>query len=731
MRVVDTTAVLGSVGSGTYALKNVSGRIADLDHPDPVLTIQGEGSGPLNDLLQYMAVSPVGEWTGQMLGQAQGQGRGNLTLALTLPINHIADAQVHGQVTLSDKDQASLRLAPGVPMMHNARGQVQFTQDMLKVSARTRVWGQEVQVQGSRDAQGVPRFQASGLVSAEGLRSASEWPAVARLAQRMSGQTPVSVSVALTRIKSPKGGVSGFSARPELQVSSTLQGLGLDLPAPMNKEAAATWPLKVIHRHDDPEGKSDTLQVDLSGPVLLKADYRRDLKGPQPKVQRGTLSLSQGATPAPMPLPPSGVMARILLPTLDLEAWQQVGQLLTAGAPTGAAGPDPSEDFLPDTLSLKVDAMSWRQRTLRQVAVTLAHPGPGIWRAQIDAQQLAGQIEMRPESAAALPSGAGPTSRVVARLSRLSVPAADAEAFTDQAAQQMLSTEAASVPALDIVIDQFDWRGVPLGKLEVEAVNRLNISPGNPPLPEWRLTKLRLSNTDAQLSATGNWTALGAQQAAATPLRKGVRARHRAAFSFALDLHNSGNLLNRLGMPQTLKGGKGKMSGQVAWLGSPLEPDASSMNGDVTVNINEGQFLKAEPGVAKLLGVLSLQSLPRRLILDFRDVFQQGFAFDRIEGDVKITQGVAATRNLRMRGVQALVLMEGQADLSQETQNLRVFVVPEINAGTASLAYAAINPAIGLGTFIAQVLLRKSIVEASTREFTITGSWADPQVDRV
>mgnify|MGYP001756684087 CR=1 FL=1 len=112
-------------------------------------------------------------------------------------------------------------------------------------------------------------------------------------------------------------------------------------------------------------------------------------------------------------------------------------------------------------------------------------------------------------------------------------------------------------------------------------------------------------------------------------------------------------------------------------------------------------------------------------------MFQQGFAFDRIDGDVKITQGVADTRNLRMRGVQAVVLMEGQADLTQETQNLRVFVVPDINAGTASLAYAAINPAIGLGTFIAQVLLRKTVVEASTREFTIKGSWVDPQVERV
>jgi uncharacterized protein YhdP len=132
-----------------------------------------------------------------------------------------------------------------------------------------------------------------------------------------------------------------------------------------------------------------------------------------------------------------------------------------------------------------------------------------------------------------------------------------------------------------------------------------------------------------------------------------------------------------------------------------------------------------------LLSVLSLQSLPRRLALDFRDLFQEGFAFDNITGDVSVAQGVAHTNNLRMRGVQAAVLMEGSADIDRETQDLRVVVVPEINAGTASLAYAVINPAVGLGTFLAQMFLRKPLTQAGTREFHVTGPWSDPQVERV
>jgi uncharacterized protein YhdP len=81
--------------------------------------------------------------------------------------------------------------------------------------------------------------------------------------------------------------------------------------------------------------------------------------------------------------------------------------------------------------------------------------------------------------------------------------------------------------------------------------------------------------------------------------------------------------------------------------------------------------------------------------------------------------------------VNAAVLMEGKADLQKETQDLKVVVVPEINAGTASLVAAAINPAIGLGTFLAQLVLRQPLIRAATQEFHIDGAWADPHVTRI
>ena len=57
--------------------------------------------------------------------------------------------------------------------------------------------------------------------------------------------------------------------------------------------------------------------------------------------------------------------------------------------------------------------------------------------------------------------------------------------------------------------------------------------------------------------------------------------------------------------------------------------------------------------------------------------------------------------------------------------------MPEINAGTASLIATVINPAVGLGTFLAQYFLRRPLIQATTQEFHIDGSWTDPRIAKV
>lgn len=714
MLIDGARGMLGTVASGRFRLSEVSGVIDDMGAPEPRLRIQGQGAGPLDDLVRFLATSPVGGWTGGAFQEARGEGRGALKLSLDIPLTRPADTQVQGLVTLADKDQATLRLGRSVPAFTALRGTIAITESRLEVQARTRLWGQETVVQGARDADGVVRFTGSGSVSAEGLKQAHEYPALARLANHLSGESPMAVTVAV-------------GDHTEVRVTSSLQGMAATLPAPLSKPASAAWPLSVTYRTEGTHRERDAIIVDIGDPqaVVLpqvapprvRVALHRVHEGASTRIAQGVINVVQaspGQTVALQSLPPKGVAAQLHSPALDLDAWLAVAD--TFRTSTDSAGGGDDTDWVPERVSVTTEALTWRQRTLKDVSATLTHPSLDVWRINLSADQVAGQIEWAPDQA----DGVEQSGRVTARLSRLSIPNAEAQALQSHATAQMLSgDETRRLPALDIQIDAFEWRGLSLGRVEVEAVNRLVPMAGRTPLPQWQLKRLRLSSPEAQLDASGHWAALAGG------------ARPRSEFGFALDLRNSGELLARLGLPQTLRGGKGQLAGKVGWVGSPLEPDPLTMSGDIQVKINQGQFLKVEPGMAKLLGVLSLQSLPRRLTLDFRDLFQQGFAFDAIDGDVKITQGVATTRNLRMRGVQAIVLMEGQADLAKESQNLHVYVVPQINAEAASLAYAAINPVIGIGTFVAQYLLRKQVAEAGTQEFMITGPWADPQVEKL
>ena len=104
--------------------------------------------------------------------------------------------------------------------------------------------------------------------------------------------------------------------------------------------------------------------------------------------------------------------------------------------------------------------------------------------------------------------------------------------------------------------------------------------------------------------------------------------------------------------------------------------------------------------------------------------------------EVSLTTSTSVTvlitaENEEISAVNAAVLMEGKVDIARETQDLRVVVVPELNAGTASLIASVINPAVGLGTFLAQWLLRRPLMDAATQEFQVDGSWADPVMRRV
>ncbi len=677
--------------------------------------VKGEVRGPLNEAVAFVNGSPVSALLSNALAKAVTSGTAEVRLQLELPVAHLDKSKVQGSVTLAGND---VQISPDTPLLARARGVVNFSDTGFSMAAvQARALGGDLRLDGGSNSVAAGSseptmvLRVQGTASADGLRQARELGFLSRIARDASGSAGYNATLALRR------GIA------EVTVTSTLQGLGLNLPPPLNKPAETALPLRfdnTLVRESLASGARlhDQLALDLGRVASIV--YVRDVSGPEPRVVRGGIAVGLAAGES-APLPEQGVQANINLATVDLDAWTRVLEAAAgpAAAPLrspggGAAG---SQGYLPTVMAVRAKELTAEGRKLHNVVVGGSRDGL-VWRANVDAAELNGYVEYRQ------PSGAG-GGLVAARLARLNIAASAASEV-----EALLEEQPTSIPALDIVVDDFELRGKKLGRLEIDAVNRL----AGQGLREWRLNKLNLTMPEAAFSASGNWAALNAQATTTAPaVRTGARPseRRRMVMNFRFDIADSGSLLGRFGMKDVVRRGKGKMEGQVSWLGSPLSLDYPSMNGTFNVNMESGQFLKADPGLAKLLGVLSLQSLPRRLSLDFRDVFSEGFAFDFVRGDITIQQGTAATNNLQMKGVNAAVLMEGKADLARETQDIKVVVIPEINAGTASLVASVINPAIGVGTFLAQMFLREPLIRAATQEFHIDGTWADPRIAKV
>lgn len=658
----------------------VRATLPDLGAADVRLLIDGKGSGPLGDLIRFVNSSPVGGWLGGFLARAGGSGTSALDLQLDIPLMHAQDTRVRGGVALANND---LTLRDDLPPFTRVTGKVEFSEKSVRIAGLTGTFaGGPFRVDTSTSADGALEITGSGTASAQAAQRLIEGSTLQRLLGRAQGSARYSAGIVVR------------NRRADIRVTSDLVGIGLDLPDPLRKSAADAMPLRVELVPRDAGSATtdaDTIRVALGARLALALERGRDRNGVM-RIERGALAIGSGDVDA-LPLPPSGMRATLTAQRLDLDRWLA----LLDGAIADGDG-----SALLDTVSANVHELVISGKSFANVVLGATRMTDGQWLANVNSDHASGAITWQPRQA-------GGQGRVSARLARLTIPEQSRSQLTE-----LLDAPPTDLPAVDLVASDFEMVGHKLGRLELQAQNV-----GNGTSAVWQVQKLEFSNPDGHMTASGQWqrTAEGRQR--------------RMALNVVLDFSDAGNLLARFGMPGAMRGGEGKIEGDIAWRGSPLSIDYPSLSGNLKLSTAKGQFLRADPGVARLLGVLSLQSLPRRIALDFRDVFSEGFAFDSISASADIKAGVLSTRDFKMRGPNATVLIEGSADLRKETQDLHVLVLPEINAGSASLAYALLaNPAIGLGTFLAQLILRDPLSKAFSHEFDITGSWSDPQVKR-
>jgi len=654
-----------------------------------VMELTGNASGAMPDFLAYVQDSPVQQLIGGFTDETHATGTAHLTLKISMPFSRMNETKAGGRLQFQGDDIA---LLPGLPLLAGSTGALEFSEKGFNISnVHTLFLGGPATITGGGPGD-TAAIRVDGTITADGVHKYAADNGFSKAASHISGTTHYLAAINVRK------------KHTDVIVDSNLNGLGLDFPAPLHKEAGEnlTTKLEMLGMNSsDPNVQREEVKLALG--TAVNARYERE-KSPDPhapwRLARGAIGVFQ-----PPAVPANGVLLNVSLKSLNVDAWSDLITSIASEKPRpGAVQPPPpgtsfADLFNPDTFAVHAGEMTVFGHKIDNVVLNASHQGDA-WQAKVGSGQVAGNFSYAPQ-------GRG---LVTAKLDSLIIPKSGASDVTDLLEGKTATQE---LPALDIEAQNFDLLEKHLGKLVLKASNGRKDGAN-----VWNIDDLEVDNPDATLKAKGNWIIRDNQ--------------NRSHLSYNLELKNAGATLDRLGFANLLSKGKGNMAGEVNWNGVPYSLDLPSLSGSVSaLMVEKGQFLKGDSNAAKLLGVLSLQSLPRRLTLDFRDVFSSGFAFDALSMTASIENGVLSTNDLKMIGLDASVAMQGSADVVNETQNLHVTVVPKIDAGAGSLIYSVINPAIGIGSFLAQLFLRDPLSKALTEEMQITGPWADPKVTKL
>jgi Predicted membrane protein len=167
----------------------------------------------------------------------------------------------------------------------------------------------------------------------------------------------------------------------------------------------------------------------------------------------------------------------------------------------------------------------------------------------------------------------------------------------------------------------------------------------------------------------------------------------------------------------------------VHWPGLPAAFDVTALSGDLRIAIGQGEVLDQQPGFGRVLGLFNLTNLPRRLLLDFRDVLSEGLHFEEMTGDFSLTDGVAQTDNFLIRASAAKIHMQGAVDFVQKSYDQIIVIRPQIGKTFPTLGAIAGGPVGAAAGFLVQGLLGKQLKNANEIKYHVTGPWSEPMIE--
>ncbi len=637
---------------------------------DQKLLLSGLISAPVADGVNLLVNTPLTSSFRDALKGLRTAGNVEVDLKIDAPLPKQAKPTVRGVAKLSD---ASLRL-PGWPAgLEAVNGSIHFSESALEAKQLpARVLSRKTTLDIRIPIGSQVKAASQGGITATGTVDAKGLNEVVDhpMGKRFAGEAPWRV---VWRVPSYKG------QKNRVEITSNLSGLAVDLPTPLGKRTDEAVPLAVI------VDMTRSAQTNLTARYGKRVDAALQFskKRRSNTLIRGEVRLGGGVAYLPTE---KGLLVSGKVDELPVSEWRDA---IGGWGGEWNLGADPLQRIV-----LQIGTLSMVEKQIRDVRLALAKDD-GYWQGALAGEGVKGSARV-PLRVGALP--------LVLNLDHLKLEARPEDAEKDVA----IWPSPTNIPPIDAKISHLWLDEGDLGETVLKAAR---VKEG------MRIDQFRINGENLTVDARGDWL--------------GSRDRNRTTWEASLQSKNLGAALRTLGFAEGIKGGKTEATAQVSWPGPPSNPDLEGINGRLSLTVKSGRIVNLDPGAGRIFGLLSVQALPRRLLLDFRDLFLKGFTFDEISGKFRIDSGDAYSDDLVVDGPAATLKIIGRTGLARKDYDQLVRVGPNIS-GTLPLAgWAVGGPTVGAVMLFFQRILGKNIDEDSGIHYRVTGSWEDPKVVRV
>ncbi|MCI0504738.1 MAG: TIGR02099 family protein [Gammaproteobacteria bacterium] len=666
--VSDHAKVFNSTLSGTrVGIPALGSKSLELD-------INGKITGATQEKINYMVVAPsLYQRYGQYLSELKAGGDSDLDLQINLKIKPQFEAAVSGKLLMRDNTLEMLNLPE---MLTGINGELAITHNGVTASSIKakllnqpgKLTVQTVQDKRKPDIKDIT-VRATGKFDAKQLAD-KYFP---MLTDMVEGKSAWVVDLML-----PADQDARQKRNVQLKVSSNLDGVRLNLPVPFSKAKADGKQLHLV------------MNIKNAAQALVKTAYGGEFEGIF-EYDRGSPHLITrgearfGGGPAVLPKT-DGVRIAGNLPELSLDIWvnlfRQVSDVETSESAADSTSAQvqlrPSSRALLSAVNLEVGKFEFLRQTATNLKLLVSRKEEWL-DITADSKEIKGVIR--------LPDALN-KQYVTLDMQHLHIK-------TKEKAGEKIDPK--ELPAIKFNGRNVTYDNKQLGRVAFETSRTDN---------GLLLQQLVINPRETTVKGFGEWVV--------------TQGQDQSSFEFVLESADLGATMKDLGYVETIDKGKGRVTAKLKWPAPLYDPDLAHISGDVELDFKNGRILDIEPGgAARLFGLFSIQTLPRRLTLDFSDLFSKGLGFDAIQGNFKVEDGDAYTSNFKLTGPSADVALKGRIGLGAQDYDQKVRVTPHITDAAVLLSIITAQPLL----ILFQQMLRQDIEGAVAVEYTLTGSW--------